>query len=56
MAKMMNGMVSLAMAEDILTMVNGHFWKGLVRLLRHFAHRPSLAASGDQPTERGKNA
>ncbi len=56
MAKMMNGMVSLSMAEDMLIMVNGHFWKGLVRLLRHFAHRPSLAASGDQPTERGKNA
>lgn len=55
MAKMMNGMVSLAMAEDMLTMVNGHFWKGLVRLLNHFAHRPSLPAAAEQPTERGKN-
>ena len=42
MAKMMNGMVSMDMAEDIVTMVNGHWHKGLFRLIRHFMHRPKL--------------
>lgn len=42
MAKMMNGMVSMAMAEDILLMVNGHFFRGAGRLIRHFLRRPHL--------------
>ena len=42
MAKMMNGMVSMDMAEDITTMVNGHWHKGLFRLLKHFFRRPKL--------------
>ena len=42
MAKMMNGMVSMDMANDILLMVNGHWHKGLFRLIRHFMHRPKL--------------
>ncbi|MGN0747910.1 MAG: beta-glucosidase [Aristaeellaceae bacterium] len=42
MAKMMNGMVTMAMAEDVLLMVNGHFFRGAGRLIRHFLHRPSL--------------
>ena len=36
-AKMMNGMVSMEMAEAILTMVNGHFFKGAGRLIRGFS-------------------
>ena len=42
MAKMMNGMVSMDMAKDIVTMVNGHWHKGLFRLIRHYFHRPKL--------------
>ena len=42
MAKMMNGMVSMDMAEDIRMMVNGHWHRGLGRLLRHFFRRPKL--------------
>ena len=30
------------MAEDMVTMVNGHWHKGLFRLIRHFSHRPQL--------------
>lgn len=45
MAKMMNGMVSMAMAEDILMMVNGHFFRGCGRLIHHFFHRPKLEQS-----------
>ena len=35
-AKMSNGMVSKKMTEDILFMFNGHFWRGLGRLLVDF--------------------
>ena len=42
MAKMMNGMVTRDMAEDMVTMVNGHWHKGLGRLIKHFFHKPSL--------------
>ena len=42
MAKMMNGMVSMDMAKDILFIVNGHFFRGVGRLIHHFFHRPKL--------------
>lgn len=42
MAKMMNGMVSMDMAKDILFIVNGHFFRGVGRLTHHFFHRPKL--------------
>lgn len=42
MAKMMNGMVTRDMAEDMLTMVNGHWHKGLFRLIKHNFHKPTL--------------
>jgi beta-glucosidase len=42
MAKMMGGMVSMQMAEDMLLMCNGHWHKGLVRLIHHYFHRPQL--------------
>ena len=35
-AKMTGGMVSGKMVEDILLMVNGHFWRGLGRVIRDF--------------------
>ena len=43
MAKMMNGMVTMDMAQDMLLMVNGHWHKGLVKLIHHFLHRPKLS-------------
>ena len=36
MAKMSGGMVSEKMTEDILVLVNGHFFRGLGRLIRDF--------------------
>ncbi len=41
--KMMNGMVSMAMAADLLLMANGHGFKGFGRLVHHYFHRPKLA-------------
>lgn len=35
-AKMTNGMVSLQMVDDIVFITNGHFWRGLGRLIRDF--------------------
>ncbi len=40
MAKMMGGMVSSDMAQDMLTMCNGHFFKGCGRLIRDYFRRP----------------
>ena len=42
MAKMMNGMVSVKMAEAILFMVNGHGFRGFGRLVKGFFTRPKL--------------
>ena len=42
MAKMMGGMISTAMAEDILFIANGHFFRGVGRLVKHFFTRPSI--------------
>lgn len=41
-AKMMNGMVSMEMAEAILFMVNGHGFRGFGRLVKAFFRRPTL--------------
>lgn len=41
-AKMTNGMVSMRMAEDIVFLVNGHFFRGLGRLIAGMLHKPSL--------------
>ena len=45
MAKMMNGMVSMEMAQDILFIANGHFFRGCGRLIQHYFHRPKLNLS-----------
>ncbi len=42
MAKMMNGMVSMKMARSIMTIANGHFFKGVGGLIHGFFHRPKL--------------
>ncbi len=42
MAKMMGGMVTTAMSEDILLMCNGHWHKGLGRLIKHFFKKEKL--------------
>ena len=42
-AKMMNGMVSMEMAENILKMANGHFFRGLFGVIRGYLRRPNLA-------------
>jgi len=39
-ALMSGGLMSMDMAQDILTMGTGHFWRGLGKLLVHFIKRP----------------
>ena len=43
MAKMMNGMVTTAMAEDIRFIANGHFFRGVGRLIRDFIVKPGIS-------------
>ena len=45
-AKMMNGMVSMEMAEGILVMVNGHFFKGLGQVWRGWRELGRIAKAG----------
>ena len=47
-AKMMNGMVSMEMAQSILKMANGHFLRGLGRLIKGFVTRPGLKKMEDK--------
>ncbi|MBQ8162002.1 MAG: glycoside hydrolase family 3 C-terminal domain-containing protein [Clostridia bacterium] len=42
MAKMMGGMVTNEMAEDIVFLCNGHWHRGIGRLIKHYLHRPKL--------------
>lgn len=42
-AKMMGKTVSMDMAEGIVHMCNGHFFKGLERTVKCFLHRPDLS-------------
>ena len=48
MAKMMNGMVSMKMAEAILFMVNGHGFRGFGRLVKGFFTRPKLKEESEK--------
>lgn len=41
MAKMAGGMVDEKMVADILQMVNGHFWKGLGKVIADFFRNQS---------------
>ena len=41
MAKMVGGMVDEKMVADILRMVNGHFWKGLGKVIADFFRNQS---------------
>ena len=36
MAQMTNGTISRAMTEDVVYWANGHFWRGLGRLIKGF--------------------
>ena len=42
MAKMAGGMVSRKMVEDIVFIVNGHFWRGLGRVIVDFFKNMSI--------------
>ena len=42
MAKMMGGMITMDMADDIRFIANGHFFRGVGRLAKHFFKRPKL--------------
>ena len=41
-AKMLGGLVTMKMAEDLVFLANGHFFRGLGRLIKHFVTKPSL--------------
>ena len=45
MGKMSGGMVSEKMVDDILLLVNGHFWRGLGRLISDFFRNQSAGKS-----------
>ncbi|MBR3016944.1 MAG: glycoside hydrolase family 3 C-terminal domain-containing protein [Clostridia bacterium] len=45
MAKVTGGRLSMQMADDIRFMANGHWHRGLFRLIRHFFNRPKLGLS-----------
>ena len=42
MGKMMGGMITMDMADDIRFIANGHFFRGVGRLVKHFLNRPNL--------------
>ena len=43
LAKMTGGMVSMEMAEGMLTVVNGHFWKGMGKVIGGFFRNQSAS-------------
>ena len=43
LAKVAGGLVTMAMAEDILFIANGHFFRGIGRLAKHLLYKPILA-------------
>lgn len=42
MGKMMGGMITMDMADDIRFIANGHLFRGVGRLVKHFLNRPKL--------------
>ncbi len=42
MGKMMGGMVTADMSQDILLMCNGHGFRGIGQLIRHWLRKPGL--------------
>jgi beta-glucosidase len=42
MGKLMGGMITMDMADDIRFIANGHFFKGVGRLVKHFMYKPKL--------------
>lgn len=47
-AKMTGGMVTMEMAEGILTAVNGHFFKGLGKIIGGFFRSGAKKKKADQ--------
>ena len=45
MGKMMDGMITMDMADDIRFIANGHFFRGVGRLVKHFLNKPELTKS-----------
>lgn len=48
MAQMTNGKISRAMTEDVLFWANGHFWRGLGRLIRGYFRARKAARAYEQ--------
>jgi beta-glucosidase len=55
MAKFSNGIVSKKMTEDILFMVNGHFWRGLGRLIVDFFKNLKNASAFKKALKKAEN-
>ena len=43
MGKLMGGMITMDMADDIRFIANGHFFRGVGRLVKHFLNKPKLS-------------
>ena len=54
-AKFSNGMVSKKMTEDILFMINGHFWRGLGRLIVDFFKNLSNRSKFNKSLKKANN-
>ena len=53
MAQMTNGTISRAMTEDIVYWANGHFWRGLGRLIRGFFRAKKVARHYEKELQYG---
>lgn len=53
MAQMTGGKISRAMTEDIVYMVNGHFWRGLGRMIKNFFRGRKAARAYDKELQYG---
>ena len=53
MAQMTNGTISRAMTEDIVYWANGHFWRGLSRLIRGFFRAKKVARHYEKELQYG---
>jgi beta-glucosidase len=53
MAQMTGGTISRAMTEDIVFLVNGHFWRGTGRLIRGFFRARKVNRSYEKELQYG---
>ena len=53
MAQMTGGRITRAMTEDIVFLVNGHFWRGTGRLIKGYFRGRKIARAFDRELQYG---